>query len=271
MSELTNALDRIRIYLEINYPDIASKLPAGLPLKKIEERFQTLPYKLPQEVYELYQWCGGWDWETENWDTVFAPYYGTMTLCSPPGGIETAIDLYKYGVRYIGKPLIPIFGYDKIFLCVVGDWQEKYPSPIVYVSEIYQIELEFVSLTSMIQVTAEAWETGVAYINEKGFVECDEQKFFAIYRQHNSELPQMVLSRLKPELEIARCERGKLYKTWDSIDENVHWLTQCWPDLSVEHFSPELIEPIIREMHKPKETSFSHYAKMILDKLKYKF
>lgn len=268
MSELTNALDRIRIYLEINYPDVASKLPLGLPLEKIEESFK--PYRLPQEVYELYQWCGGWDWETENWDTVFAPYYGTMTLCSPQAAMETAIDLDKYGVRYIGKPLIPIFGYDRIFLCVVGDWQGKDPSPIGYVSEIYQLELEYVSLTSMMQVTAEAWETGAAYIDKEGFVECDDQKFFAIYRQHNSELPQMVLNRLKLELEIAAAERGKLYKTWDSIDENVHWLTQCWTDLSVEHFSPELIKPIVREIDKPKETSFSHYAKMILERLKYK-
>lgn len=81
----------------------------------------------------------------------------------------------------------------------------------------------------------------------------------------------MVLARLKPEMELAGAERRKLYKTWDSLDVNVHWLTQCWPDLSVEHFSPELIEPIVREMNKPKETSFSHYAKMILEKLKYKF
>ncbi|MDM9379488.1 hypothetical protein QUB80_02075 [Chlorogloeopsis sp. ULAP01] len=270
MSELTNALDRIRTYLEGNYPDVAAKLPPGLPLENIEKRFQVLPYRLPQEVYELYQWCGGWDCETENWDTIFAPYYGTMTLCSPQGSIETVKDFEKYGVRYIDKPLIPIFGYDRIYLCTVGDWQAKFPSPIVYVSELYTVELESVSLTSMMQVTGEAWETCAAYINEKGFVECNEQNFFAISRKYNSELPQMVLTRLKQELEIAGKERRKLYKTWDSLDENVNWLIKCWPNLSFENFSPELIEPIVREMNKPKETSFSHYAKMIVEKLKYK-
>ena len=269
MSELTDGLNRIRAYLESNYPDMAAKLPPGLPLEKIEEIFQILPYRLPQEVYELYQWCGGWDWEAENWDTVFAPYYGTMTLCSPQGGMETAKDLEKYGVTYIGKPLIPIFGYDRIYLCTVGDWQAKSPSPIVYVSELYTVELEYISLASLMEVTAEVWETGVAYIDEEGFVECDEQKFFAIYRKYNSDLPQMVLARLEQELTIAGSDPGKLHNTWDSISENIHSLTKCWTELSFEHFSPELIEPIVREMSKPKETSFSHYAKMILEKLKY--
>jgi hypothetical protein len=111
----------------------------------------------------------------------------------------------------------------------------------------------------------------VAYIDEEGFVECDEQKFFAIYRKYNAELPQMVLDRLKQELEIAGSDPGKLHNIWNSIEENVHSLTKCWSELSVEHFSPELIEPIVKEMNKPKETSFSHYTEMILEKLKYKF
>ncbi|MBF2009182.1 MAG: hypothetical protein IGS49_28005 [Chlorogloeopsis fritschii C42_A2020_084] len=34
VSELTNALDRIRAYLESNYPAVATQLPPGLPLEK---------------------------------------------------------------------------------------------------------------------------------------------------------------------------------------------------------------------------------------------
>lgn len=280
MSQLTNALDRIRAYLESNYPAVATQLPPGLLVSRIEETFQPLLYKLPQEVYELYQWCGGWNGETENWDTVFAPYY-YMTLCSPQGAMEEAkyFDLdegeFEFGfdeVRYLGKPIFPIWGYDRKHLCIVADWQEKHPSPIVWVSELYVVGLEYISLTTMMQVTAEVWETGVAYIDEEGFVECDEQKFFAIYRQHNSELPQMVLARLKQELEIAGSDPAKLHNTWDSISENIHSLTKCWSGLSVEDFSPELIELIVREMNKKDEShNNSYYAKQILEKLKYRF
>lgn len=252
MSELTNALDRIRAYLESNYPAVAAQLPPGLSVLRIEETFQLLPYKLPQEVYELYQWCGGWDGETETWDGVFAPYY-YMTLCSPQRAIEQAkyfnldegeFESRFHEVSYLGKPIFPIFSYNLVNLCIVADWQEKHPSPIVFVSQLHAVGLEYISLTSMMQITAEAWETGVAYIDEEGFVECDEQKFFAIYRQHNSELPQMVLARLKQELEIAGSDPDKLHNTWNSISENIHWLTKCWSGLTIDQFQPELIEPI---------------------------
>ena len=265
MSELLNALNHIRATLENNYPDVAAKLPAGLPLKEIEQCFQSLPYQLPPEVYELYQWCGGWDEETENWDFVFTPYYGT-TMCSPQGGMEMAEYFEKTRVRYLDKPLFPICGYDRIYLCVVGDWQEECPAPIAYVSELNTVELEFVSLTSMMQVSAEVWESGAAYINEVGFVECDEQKFFAIYRQHNSNLPQMVLARFKQELEITGSDERKLYKAWDFVSDEINWLTKCWSGVSINGIQPELIEPLVREMNKNK-SRYSRNAKRILENL----
>ncbi|MEH2143306.1 hypothetical protein [Nostoc sp.] len=268
MSELLNALNCIRAYLESNYPDVAEKLPPGLPLEKIEEIFKILPYELPQEVYQLYQLCGGWRGETENWDTVFAPYYGTMTLCSPQGGIETVKIFEKSQIKYIGKPLIPIFGYDRIHLCIVGDWQENYPSPIVYVSELSTVTLEYVSLISMMQVSAEVWETGAAYIDESGLVECNEQKFFAIYRQNNSELPQMVLARFHKELKLAGSNCRKLYQAWNSFYDEIDCLTKCWSELSIYHFQAELIELVVREMNKKEKSRYSSYAKQILENLK---
>jgi hypothetical protein len=131
----------------------------GLSLPPI----QVLSVNQPQEVYELYQWCGGWNSVTENWDTLFAPYY-YMTLCSP----QRAIELAKHfdsdegefesrfdEVRYLGKPIFPIFSYNLVNLCVVADWQEKHPSPVVFVSQFHAVELEYISLTTMMQVTAE--------------------------------------------------------------------------------------------------------------------
>jgi hypothetical protein len=50
VSELTNALNRIRACLESNYPVVAAQLPPGLSVLRIEETFQPLPYKLPQEA-----------------------------------------------------------------------------------------------------------------------------------------------------------------------------------------------------------------------------
>ncbi|MBV6621374.1 MAG: hypothetical protein KI793_00205 [Rivularia sp. (in: Bacteria)] len=271
MSELLTILNSISTYIESNYPNVAAKLPPGLSLETIQEIFENQPYQLPQEVYEFYHWCSGWDWETENWDSLFAPYYGTMTLCSPKKAIETALYFEKNGISYIGKHLIPLFGYDRIYLCIVENWQEKFPSPIIYVSELYGVELHYVSLTAMMQVTAETWNTSTAYINQEGLVECDEQKFIDIYRQHNSELPQMVLARFKQELEIAGSNSSKLYKVWNNLSDELDWLDKCFPNLSFENFRYELVEPIIKEMNKKEEYSYSHFATKILGKLKYSY
>lgn len=267
MTELTQALNAIYTYLEREYPDIAAKLPAGLSYEKTREKLQNLPYKLPQEVYELYRFCGGWDWEAENWDTIFASWYGTMTLRSPTTILEDVKHFETHKIKYIGKPVVPILGFDRSYLCVVGDFPEEYSSPVVHVCELNHVELHYVNLTSMMQVTAASWQAGAVYIDKEGFVECDEKRFFAIYCQCNSELPLMVLSRLRKELELARADDDKLYKAWNSLYENVCWLTKCWTELSIDRFQPELIEPIVKEANKEDKTINSRYAQLILAEL----
>ena len=266
MSKLTKLLNATFKNLKNNYPDVAARIPPGLSYEQIEKITQTLPYKLPQEVYELYQFCGGWDWETENWDGIFAPWHD-MTLRNPGTILEEIQYFEAYEVRYIGKPLIPIFGFDRTCLCVVGDYPEKHFSPIIHVSELYQVELDYVNLISMIQVTAKSYQSSAVYIDEEGFIRCDEKRFFAIYRKYNSDLPQMVLNRLRKELEIAGSDEDELYKVWNSLYENVCWLTKCWTELSIEQFKPDLIELIIEEAQKKDKTRYSHYARLILGEL----
>ena len=115
---------------------------------------------------------------------------------------------------------------------------------------------------------AESWLTGLFNINHEGFIECDEPKFFSLCRKYNPELPQMVLSRLKGELEITQLDDQKLYTIWNSVYENVRWLTMCWQDISIEQFNPELIQLIVRETNKKNSNSCSHIAKLILSELK---
>lgn len=55
MSELMQALNRI---LD-QRPDCISYLQPGLTYDEIEEKVKDLPFRLPKEVYELYQWRNG--------------------------------------------------------------------------------------------------------------------------------------------------------------------------------------------------------------------
>ena len=56
MSELTNALNRILNWFESNKPSTIESLQAGLTIEEIDEKVKDLPFRLTQEVYELYQW-----------------------------------------------------------------------------------------------------------------------------------------------------------------------------------------------------------------------
>ncbi|OYD98753.1 hypothetical protein CDG77_04670 [Nostoc sp. 'Peltigera membranacea cyanobiont' 213] len=59
MSLLTDALDRILNWFQQNKPSYAFSLQPGLAYEEIEEKVKNLPFTLPREVYELYQWRNG--------------------------------------------------------------------------------------------------------------------------------------------------------------------------------------------------------------------
>ncbi|MEG3975079.1 hypothetical protein QT970_10715 [Microcoleus sp. herbarium8] len=59
MVVLTNALERILKGMQKYDAPIASLLQPGLSFWEIEEKVRVLPFRLPQEVYELYQWRNG--------------------------------------------------------------------------------------------------------------------------------------------------------------------------------------------------------------------
>ena len=90
-------------------------------------------------------------------------------------------------VNYIGKALFPIFGSDATFHCIVGDWQDETPSPILYVSDIIETNHSYVSLTSMMLTAAESLQANAIDFNKK-YNKWDEQKYANIYLKHNSNI-----------------------------------------------------------------------------------
>ncbi len=58
-SELTNALNRILAWTEKNFPHEVQYLQPGLSKTEIDELAKDIPFPLPPEVYELYQWKNG--------------------------------------------------------------------------------------------------------------------------------------------------------------------------------------------------------------------
>lgn len=59
MSALTIALEIISRNLKRKAPEVVSHLQPGLTRQEIDEKTKDLPGRLPEEVYELYQWHNG--------------------------------------------------------------------------------------------------------------------------------------------------------------------------------------------------------------------
>ena len=247
MSLLTDTLEQIRAWLQNNYPAGAKHLLIGLNQLQIEEIVQTLPFKSPQEIYELYQWSQGNTEETLSVHTsIFDPYDG-MSLCS----LERAKELYQHfetvgdelAPRFAGKPLFPVFEFDGSFLAVIGDIKSKNNSPVIFISDDAGLTVRYVSLTSMMLTLAECFETGAAYITSE-FLKYSEEKFSPIYRKHNSGLLKLALARLKQEIELNRSKSKVLVEiAVDNFSAQVWELTRYWQ--SVDQFSSEDTEALM--------------------------
>jgi hypothetical protein len=59
MSSATQSCARLLICLQNYFPWDAERFQPGLSRREIEEKVKELPFSLPEEVYELYQWRNG--------------------------------------------------------------------------------------------------------------------------------------------------------------------------------------------------------------------
>lgn len=214
MSSLTDALNQIQVWLQSNYPAVADSITSGLSLEEIQEITRTLPFSLPDEVYELYQWSRGHAPETQTIYThIFGEPYEEMAFCS----LETAIEILpifedkveECAVKYVGRLLFPIFQTDASNLCVVGDWDNKKSSPIIFVSEINEIKNAYTSLTSMMLTLADCFEAGAVSFDEEGYRNWNAEKFASIYLKHNYKL--LDFSLLLSKFKLKKSESKKIW------------------------------------------------------------
>ena len=209
MSLLTDSLNQIQTWLETNYPLAAESITPGLTLSEIESKIETLPFSLPNEFYELYQWSRGNSFGTPTIYTGIFDTFDGMALNTLEYAMEVFPDFVdeefeECAVDYIGKPLFPIFGTDATYLCIVGDWEEKTPSPIVYVSDLRETSHKFVSLTTMLKTVAESIQVNALNFNTKTYNNWDEKKYAEIYLKYNSNILKLSVNRLKQQLLIAQ-------------------------------------------------------------------
>ena len=207
MSVLTESLERIFNWFQQYSPRLALSLKPGLTTEEIEDKVKELPFALPGEVYELYQWRNGIDikfgFNKDNGN--FLPCYCFLD-------IDWALEVYNTRVEN-SKDFpdvetwnlywFPILFRDIEYYFVIGEEEAKDTATVLnFDIENGGAQISYVSLTNMMLTIAECYETGAYYLHEKGYPLEDEPKAAQILRKYNSELAESSLRKLQQRLSL---------------------------------------------------------------------
>lgn len=193
-SPLIHALELILCCMQANAPSVAQSLQPGLTREQIEAQLQRLPFRLPEEVYQLYQWRNG---SVPEAQVDFLPQYRILSLEEAIGEWQSVYDLEREICEsLVGDPRqesidlnnfdwLPLFAEASNYYVISGDIESKPTAPILYRFYIdFGLRLEFNSLTDMMLAIAECFETGVYYFDSYSYLEFDEVKKAQIWLKH---------------------------------------------------------------------------------------
>lgn len=170
--QLSQALERIHFWFQVNARAMAGALQPGLTREQIQAQVQDLPFCLPQEVYQLYQWHNG---SSAQQCVEFLPQYRFLSLEEALDQYQITVEIWRQGVSeteqlqsWCPRPegWFPLFAEDGNFYMVVGQPEPKTTAPIIHFSEYGDDGLVFNSLTDMMLAIAECLETGTYFLYE---------------------------------------------------------------------------------------------------------
>jgi hypothetical protein len=161
MSELTSALESISDWYQTNQS--RSVFRPGLNRTDIDEIVKDLQFEVPNELYELYEWCNG---SSENDRIAFHQFYllplkGAVRLRKRPCGLNEGFEPKPDEPRWL--PIFQLWYEGAFYVVVLGD---KEKSPVrLYDTEFGKYDLCYDSLTDMFLHCAEWLE--LAQYDEK--------------------------------------------------------------------------------------------------------
>lgn len=212
MDELRALLGRVYEQVARLELPVAGLLRPGRSEAEIAERAKTLPFKLPREVFTLYQWRDG----------VPANHYDSALFPGPLAGwmfnaLDDALVRYQEQIdiaqdaagvdgdwRAIWDPRwFPVF--DNVVpqsLCVLGQEYESATAPILLVDvESGGDDEQYTSLTHLLRVVVECYERGGFRLSADGMLEVDEALAGMVQRQHAHEQAEAALATLRGDME----------------------------------------------------------------------
>lgn len=189
-SDIAEGLERVvQVMAQKGFP-VADSLKPGLSEHEIRERVAHLPFRLPGELYELYQWHNGQSQECRLYlfrdlrflslEEALDDYQMIQAYFVPAlGGVDVGVDL---------RTCFPFAGFEGanyVLPCRGQTLREDCELPVIIVFE--GIEVHFLSFSTMIDTIA-AWHEAGAHKVDAPFV--DQKLELRIWKQYNPGLFQ---------------------------------------------------------------------------------
>lgn len=184
--QLSQALEQIWNWFEVNAPAMLTFLQPGLTRGQIDA-LQDLPFQLPEEVYQLYQWHNG---SSVKPNVEFLPQYRFLSLEDAIAQYQFTVEIWRDvsetenhhdGWGWV-KGWFPLFAEDGNFYVIEGQSQPRVTAPIIHFSEYGDNHLIFNSLTEMMLAIAECLETGAYF-----FPQSDGDTYFYLDKDDTRE------------------------------------------------------------------------------------
>lgn len=184
---MQDLLQRLEQWLQEHRPDYVSQLQPGLSIQEIAEITEPLPFQLPNEVIELYQWHNG----TLGFYDEFFLFFRFLPLSE---AVEDTLMMRRYpeeqghynlGVQDSNFPdwqyyWFSLFYETKERLVTVGSDHPSSTSSIIHFWVGGRAK-RFMSLRGLILTILECYETGI-YLEEDFWFD-DPEEIWAKYRE----------------------------------------------------------------------------------------
>lgn len=180
MSQLRDTLDRISNWLQ-THSSREIRLRPGLSLEQIQVLTNDLPIKLPNEVYELYQWRNGCysDSEQPLPSGSFLPLEEVISQYHDDREYDYAYD-EEERQRRMQELIIIIKTNGWYFVNCKEDEHGNYPVGIH--EQGFGNYPTFQNLTQMMSTILECYETNVFCIDSNGYLDANWKKWNSILK-----------------------------------------------------------------------------------------
>jgi hypothetical protein len=189
MSILTEALDRIMIWMQQHTPEYAVSFLPGLSLDQIMVSTEGFSFLLPNELYELYQWRNGTLRETNSLffpSFQFLPLSEATKICQEICNDSVVGKLFTFENQLLFPFMAEEGRHCAVQVCYATSMMT---SPVVYLGKQGASScIDYESLTSMMLTFAECYESEAFYMDDDGYVDENKCRVAEILCKYNPKI-----------------------------------------------------------------------------------